>query len=68
MATRLQPDPEPLVFEQHHTPWSDDDARPGHVDDVGFLIERGLQPIKRLQERHDRVGLSLIDRHPGCNV
>ncbi len=68
VTTRLQPDAEPLVFEEHHAAWADHDAGSGHMDDVDVLIERGRQLVECGQERHDRVGLALIDRHPGRNV
>ena len=38
------------------------------MDNIDVLIERGLEPVECSQERHDRVGLTLIDRHPGGNV
>lgn len=68
VTARLQPDPEPLVFEQYHSPRSDHDAGSGHVDDVDGLIERSLQSVERNQERRDGVDLTLIDRHPGNHV
>jgi hypothetical protein len=38
------------------------------MDNIDVLIERGLQLVECRQECHDRVGLTLIDRHPGGNV
>jgi hypothetical protein len=58
----LEPDPEPPVFEQHHAARPDDDARPGHVDGIGFLIERCRQRIEEGQEPLDRDRFTLVHR------
>ncbi len=54
--------PETLVFEQHHASRPHDDARSGHVDGVGLLVERGHQRVERRQEPLDRYRLALVDR------
>jgi hypothetical protein len=56
------------VFEQHYSPRADDDAGSGHMDDIDVLVERGRQLVECSEERHDRLGLALIDRHPGGNI
>ncbi len=68
VAAGLQPDAEPLVFQQDHTARSNHDARPRHVDRIALEVERGLQPIERLQERRDRVDLALVNRHPRDDI
>jgi hypothetical protein len=62
MPTGLQPDAEPLVLEQHHAARAHHDARTGHVDRIGVLVERHRQRIEQLQESLDRNPLAVVDR------
>ena len=53
------------MLEQHHASRADDDARSGHVDRVGLLVERCGQRVERSEEPLDRERLAFVDR-PTC--
>ena len=50
VPSRLQPETEPLVLQQHHTARPHHQGRTGDVDRVRFLRKRFVELIKRLDE------------------
>ena len=64
MTSRLQPEPESLVLQEHHTTRSDHEPRSGDVDRAGLLRERIVQGIERFEKGPDRFRLAVVDRRP----
>ena len=51
MPARLQPEAQPLVFQQHHAPRPHHQRRASDVGQVRLLRKRRIQPVKRLDKR-----------------
>jgi two-component system OmpR family response regulator len=62
VATGLQPDAQPLVFEQQHSARTDDDRRAGHVGGIRLLIEWTLQRVESGEELVDRHAFPVVER------
>jgi hypothetical protein len=68
VASRLDPDSQPLVLVEQHTARADDNPRCGHVHRIGIDVERGVEHVVQVEESGDRVGLALVDGSPRGDV
>lgn len=59
----LQPEPEPLVPQQHDTSRPDHDRGARHVDRIERLVERVVELVEVTQEASDSFLLDVVDRH-----
>ena len=64
VPSRLHPEPEPLVLQQHDPARPDHEARPRHVDRIVLPGERIVECVEGDQEGVDRGRLAVVHRHP----